>query len=221
MTETPANPVVMISSTIRDLPAHREKVMDACLRVGLMPKMMEHLPPSSDDAIKASLDMVDEADIYLGIFAFRYGYVPDGHEKSITEMEYDRAKEREMERLIFLMGDDHAVKPSDVEKGAGGEKVDALRDRLQKEQVVGFFDSPENLRTLAVHALAEAKDRLEDEPADPVARSAASMLYVSAIPQPPEPLIAHPYTLLREDSMSNPEPPPPSVPFRPEMKSPG
>jgi hypothetical protein len=61
MAEAPKNPVVMISSTVRDLPEHREKVMDACLRVGLMPKMMEHLPPSSDDAIKASLKMVDEA----------------------------------------------------------------------------------------------------------------------------------------------------------------
>jgi hypothetical protein len=169
MAEAPKNPVVMISSTVRDLPEHREKVMDACLRVGLMPNMMEHLPPSSDDAINTALKMVDEADIYLGIFAFRYGYIPDGHEISITEMEYDRAREREMERLIFLMGDEHLVRPGDVE---AGEKIDILRARLMKEQVVVFFDSPENLRMLVVSALAEAKNRLEVKRSDPAAREA-------------------------------------------------
>ena len=61
-----------------------------------------------------------------------YGHVPEGHEKSITEMEYERAVERGIPRLIFLMGDDHDVKPKDVEKGTGGAKLDALRERLKK-----------------------------------------------------------------------------------------
>ena len=34
---------VMISSTARDLPEHRKEVMDACLRQGMFPIMMEHL----------------------------------------------------------------------------------------------------------------------------------------------------------------------------------
>jgi len=77
----------MVSSTVRDLPDHRQGVLDACLRQGMFPLMMEHLPAIDADAIKASMDLVDEADIYLGVFAFRYGYVPQGHEISITEME--------------------------------------------------------------------------------------------------------------------------------------
>lgn len=84
-------PVVMISSTARDLPKHREKVMHACLRQSCFPSMMEHLPANDADAIAASLEMVEEADIYLGVFAHRYGHVPAGHEISITEMEYERA----------------------------------------------------------------------------------------------------------------------------------
>jgi len=50
--------VGMISSTARDLPAHREKVMHACTRLSLLSKMMEHLPASPDDAIAASLKLV-------------------------------------------------------------------------------------------------------------------------------------------------------------------
>jgi hypothetical protein len=81
---------VFISSTSRDLPDHRKQAMDACLRMGMFPIMMEHLPASDADAIEASLKMVDDAELYLGIFAWRYGYIPAGHDISITEMEYNR-----------------------------------------------------------------------------------------------------------------------------------
>jgi hypothetical protein len=49
---------VLISSTVRDLPEHREEIMHACLREGMFPKMMEHLPPSDEEAISVSLKMV-------------------------------------------------------------------------------------------------------------------------------------------------------------------
>ena len=42
---------VMISSTARDLPEHRQEVMDACLRQGMFPIMMEHLPASDAEAV--------------------------------------------------------------------------------------------------------------------------------------------------------------------------
>src|ERR1035438_5373730 len=84
----------MISSTSLDLPEHRKAAMDACLRQSFFPLMMEHLPASDDDAIRESLRMVDGADIYLGVLANRYGYVPKGHAISITEMEDNRAGER-------------------------------------------------------------------------------------------------------------------------------
>src|SRR2546421_7831489 len=100
---------VMISSTARDLPAHRKEAMDACLRQGMHPIMMEHLPASDADAIKASLDMVNEAEIYLGIFAHRYGYVPKGYDISITEMEYNRAVDRGIPRLMFNIDKTHPL----------------------------------------------------------------------------------------------------------------
>lgn len=60
-------PIVMISSTFRDLHEHRDGVMDACLRQGMFPKMMEHLSAAADDGLTESLRLVEEADIYLGI----------------------------------------------------------------------------------------------------------------------------------------------------------
>ena len=84
---------VMISSTALDLPEHRKEVLEACLRQGFFPVMMEHLTAADTNAKAKSLAMVDEADIYLGILGYRYGYVPDDDNPdriSLTEMEYDR-----------------------------------------------------------------------------------------------------------------------------------
>src|SRR6266516_5866072 len=96
---------VMISSTTIVLLDHGDRVKQACLLRGMLPKMMEHLPANDDDAIKASLRLVDEADLYLGIFAYRYGHIPQGQKISITEMEYDRAVKRGIPRMIFIMHD--------------------------------------------------------------------------------------------------------------------
>src|ERR1022692_4752560 len=130
---------VMISSTARDLPEHRREVMDACLRQSFFPVMMEHLPASDDDAIGESMRMVDDAEIYLGILAFRYGYIPKGHAISVTEMEYNRAGERGIPRLMFVMHGDHPIRIEDVEMGKGAEKLKAFKERAGAERVLNAF----------------------------------------------------------------------------------
>jgi Domain of unknown function (DUF4062) len=92
----------MISSMARDLPQHREQVRLACTRAGFDPvEMMEHLTALNENAVAASLEMVERADVYLGILANRYGTIPNGYDLSITEMEYNRAVELDKPRLIF------------------------------------------------------------------------------------------------------------------------
>lgn len=189
-------PVVMVSSTALDLPEHREEVLDACLRQSTIPKMQEHLPASGAsaesgaEAVRVSLAMVDEAEIYIGVFANRYGYVPAGHDISITEMEYDRAVERGIERMIFLMHADHPVKASDVETGVGAEKLKRLKERLKNENAVNFFESPADLRAHVINSLSRYREQHGK-------RDVTTFHYVSDIPEPPEPFIAHPYTLLQ------------------------
>jgi tetratricopeptide (TPR) repeat protein len=177
---------VMISSTALDLPEHRDLVKDACLRQGMFPMMMEYLPAADADAIEESLRMVNEADIYLGIFAYRYGYIPKGHNISVTEMEYNRAVERCIPRLIFLMDQDHSVKPADVETGEGSVKLKALKERMKAERVVNFFKSPAELQAQVIDSLSKLRQP-----------NLTAFHYVSEIPTPPEPYIAHPYTLLQ------------------------
>src|SRR5882672_4961274 len=136
----------MISSTARDLPEHRGEIRLGCESAGFEPLVMEHLPALDADAIKASLHMVNEAHVYVGVFAYRYGYVPDGYGISITEMEYNRAVELKKPRLIFFIHEDHPITKKDIESGSGELKLQDLKDRLSKERVVTFFRSPKDLR---------------------------------------------------------------------------
>ena len=189
--------VVMISSTARDLPEHREQVRLACERAGFEPReMMEHLTALNTDAVDISLRMVDEADVYIGIFASRYGYVPDGYDVSITEMEYNRAVERDKPRLIFFMHEDHPVTVKDVETGAGAIKLEALKARIGKQRVAAYFKSPLDLRGHVVEALTALSKQLDAADTGQASISTAAKLHRrTAIPAPPTPYVAHPYTL--------------------------
>jgi tetratricopeptide (TPR) repeat protein len=181
----------MISSTARDLPDHREQVMKACMRMEMFyPDMMENLAAADANALEVSIQMVDKAEIYIGVFGPRYGYVPDGEPISITEAEYNRAVERGIPRLIFLMSDEHPVKLPDVETGPGAEKLKALKERVGKERVVGFFDSPADLRGQVIQALL------------PYRETDITKLHPDAnVPPIAETYIAHPYTLLQTQGL--------------------
>jgi len=101
MSKRTARPVAVISSTAREMPEYLRVALDVCLRLGMIPVMVERPAAGTRDAVEAALSLVDDADIYIGIFGERYGYVPAGYDKSISEMEYDRALERGIPRLVF------------------------------------------------------------------------------------------------------------------------
>jgi len=191
--------VVMISSTARDLPKHRDQVRLACERAGFEPReMMEHLTAENRNAVEVSLRMVEEADVYLGIFAYRYGFVPPESDISITEMEYNRAVELRKPILVFFIHEDHPVVKKDFETGPGAEKLEALKKRIGEARVAAFFKNPEDIRSHVVEALTKLGKELDAaEAGDAIASTVAKLHHKTSIPAPPEPYIAHPYTLLQ------------------------
>ena len=173
---TLARKTVMISSTARDLPEHRKEVMNACLNQGMFPLMMEYLPANDDEAISASLKMVDEADIYVGVYAQRYGYIPKGKKRnrkqiSITEMEYDRAVKRKIPRLIFVMDKSHPITIEDIDM-ENAAKLQKFKDRMQAKNIVNFFKSPAELRG---HVLNSLSKYLEATPVTLPAKESATI----------------------------------------------
>ena len=126
----PGQKTAMISSTSLDLPDHRKQVVEACQRRGVFPLAMEHLPGRDDNAITVDAESVDKADIYIGIYAWRYGEVPEGSDISYTEMEFNRAKERGIPILVFTIHKEHALTIEMVETDAiAQKKLAAFKER--------------------------------------------------------------------------------------------
>jgi tetratricopeptide (TPR) repeat protein len=167
----PGGITAMISSTALDLPEHRALVHKACLEAGVFPIGMEQLPARDANGIKVSLEMVDKADVYLGIYAWRYGWVPDGKDISVTEMEYGRAVERKAddkltEILVFVADAKHPCEFSDIEADAiAQKKLAAFKMKATKDRGRGKFTSAEDPRRQVLHALLEFKERHSPSPA--------------------------------------------------------
>jgi tetratricopeptide (TPR) repeat protein len=182
-------PTAMISSTAYDLPKHREAAENACLRVHFFPVMMEHQARGSADALQLSLELVDRADVYVLILGRRYGEVAPGQDKSFTHLEFERAVERRIPTLVMLIADDHPQFFADVETGPGAERLAKLREEVRLRQGVNYFSSPDDLRAKLIFELGEMRNRLQPRQ--------ASFHHIRQLVAPPEPYIAHPYTLLQ------------------------
>jgi hypothetical protein len=107
---------VFLSSTFVDLQTHRAAVRDIVGRLGQFTLAMEQFGAREGDAQSVSTDLVAESDLYLGVIAWRYGYVPEGQERSVTHLEYKEAGRFGTPRLVFLAGAETqaAVGPADL-----------------------------------------------------------------------------------------------------------
>src|SRR5215471_6516261 len=102
---------IYVSSTYEDLREHREAVYRALRMLGHEPISMDSYVAGDSHPIETSLADVAEADIYVGIVAHRYGYIPPPQpanleQLSITHLEYRQAIEYGKPCYIFLLSDD-------------------------------------------------------------------------------------------------------------------
>jgi hypothetical protein len=96
---------IYVSSTY-DLKEHREQVYRALPELGHDVVAMEDYVASDQRPLATCLADVASCDLYVGIFAHRYGYVPDHDNpdrQSITELEYRYAETRGALKLLCLV----------------------------------------------------------------------------------------------------------------------
>jgi hypothetical protein len=92
------------------------------------------------------LRLVRAANVYLGIFGMRYGYIDPSTGKSFTHLEYEEAQAIRLPSLIYVIDENtHPVLPKHVDTGESAEKLRELKSVLQNSHVVNFFSSPEDL----------------------------------------------------------------------------
>jgi hypothetical protein len=134
--------------------------------------MEDYVAESSIPVTKVVAD-VKRCDLYVVIVAWRYGYVPTQDrvgvevrgaakgQTSITEYEYLAAVETNKHRLAFLLHERAPWPPHRMDgfgmAGAGrGDltKILNFRERLQKDQMVAFFEEPSDLEARLSAAVA-------------------------------------------------------------------
>ena len=110
---------VFLSSTYIDLIEHRKAAHDALERIGQEVGRMEIFGARAEEATSVALDQLEKSDLVIGIYAYRYGFIPEGSEISITEQEYVHAKNKGKPVLCFVVNEEHPWSPKMMEKDAG------------------------------------------------------------------------------------------------------
>lgn len=142
---------IFISSTYKDLKDYREKVGSAIRRMGHNDIAMEYYVAENKRPVDKCLEDVAACDIYIGIFAWRYGYIPPKHKMSITELEYRKAIECNKQCFIFLLNED-ASWPMNLVEIENITRIKALRKELSDEHLPAFFSTIEELGEVVTEA---------------------------------------------------------------------
>jgi hypothetical protein len=139
---------IYISSTYGDLKEFREEAYRALRQMRHDVIAMEDYAASDQRPLDVCLADVAASDIYVGIFAWRYGFIPpkdNPDRRSITELEFRQAAAAGKTCLIFLLHEDVPWPPSLMEKGEGEEKLRQLRAELMDKYSVDFFRNKDDL----------------------------------------------------------------------------
>ncbi|MFI5277782.1 MAG: tetratricopeptide repeat protein, partial [Ktedonobacterales bacterium] len=161
---------VFISSTSRDLYAHRQRVHDDLERMYQVPVDMAQFGAGGTDATTVSYTELATADIVVLIVAWRYGFIPAGEIHAVTELEYEEARRLKLPIYVYLAdpateaqdGPD-ALFPAETRQPEYAAQLAAFRAGLSdpNANTYGTFDSPADLSSRVGTALTR---RLLREP---------------------------------------------------------
>jgi formylglycine-generating enzyme required for sulfatase activity/predicted Ser/Thr protein kinase len=144
---------IYISSTYVDLKKEREAAAKAIQRLEHQAIAMENYAAADQRPVDKCLQDVKSCDVYVGIFAWRYGFIPGGYDKSITHLEYETAKQAGIPCLIFLLDEDTPWPPKYMTNGEERQKILQLRDELKQDHLVKFFKNADQLNGLVSDAV--------------------------------------------------------------------
>jgi tetratricopeptide (TPR) repeat protein len=143
---------IYVSATFRDLKDYRDAVYRILRKMRHDVISMEDYVATDRYPLQKCLEDVAACDVYVGIIAWRYGYIPDEgnpERKSITELEYEMAGRAGRARLVFLLDRDTSwpreARDAENGEGDGGQRIDALRREMERAAIVNYFGTPDQL----------------------------------------------------------------------------
>ncbi|GIJ20596.1 HEAT repeat domain-containing protein [Micromonospora lutea] len=160
---------VYISATQKDLLEYRAAVHAVARRLEIEDVAMEAYGADIRPPLERCLTDVRRCDLYVGLFAWRYGYRPPGQESSITELEYREALATGKPCLIFLLAEDTPWPVDMIDRNGDWQQIVALRHELKERHLCAFFSSVDDLSAKVTVALADVRSGRSParEPGDP------------------------------------------------------
>ncbi len=141
-------PIIYISSTFFDLQEHRRVLTESLRNTNVFDvRGMENYGTISKRPLDACLDDVASSEFYILLLGKRYGFIPEGYNFSITNLEYKKAigdedmsrvagkPERNNRCVLPFISDDNYVLGEDIKKAIGEEEIrdgDALTQTKNK-----------------------------------------------------------------------------------------
>ena len=150
---------IYISSTYEDLKDHRKAVYETLRQWRHDVIAMEDYVACDQRPLDKCLEDVSQCNVYIGLFAWRYGFIPDGQSKSITQLEYECAVKSGMPCYIFIIDKGASWLPAYIDDDK--RNINSFKNKLQNNHVVNFFTTIDNLR-------AVVSVSLKDIPIDPI-----------------------------------------------------
>ncbi len=138
---------------------------------------MEDYVAKDERPLQKCLDDIVSSDVYVGIFAWRYGYIPNDKSEnqsnlSITELEYRKAKEKGIPCLIFLLSEEIGWPPRYIDGMGpsgivGNDNIDRLRKELAQTHTVSFFKNKDELAAKVLAAANRFLNEVNEEILEP------------------------------------------------------
>jgi hypothetical protein len=185
---------IFLSSTYVDLKDYREKVRDAILRLEQEYRGMEYFGSRPEEPKTVSKDKIEQSDILIGIYAHRYGFIPEGDEESITEQEYHYATRLDKPCFCYVIDKNNPWNPGFIDEGENKRKHHEFLNKIDKALVRSRFTTPDNLASQVGVDLGKWISEHKPELKKPV-----------TVPTPPTPYFAHPYPLQKNFTGRNQE----------------
>jgi HEAT repeat protein len=138
-----------VSSTFTDLKDFRAGVRAVIRRLGVVDVAMEHFGSRDERPLDECQRVInEECDIFVGIYAKKYGFVPEGTKASITALEYQTALQARLPVLAYLLKDKAPWPASKIERGDRARRLSQFKADLQKRHIVSFFSGRDQLAAM-------------------------------------------------------------------------
>jgi hypothetical protein len=140
---------IYVSSTFKDLKECRDQVIHLLRRMRHEVVAMEDYTAEEQWPADKCLADVAACDLYVGIFAWRYGFIPSDNNPdnlSISELEYRKAGEAGRHRLIFIL-DENASWPRPM-MDRDPDRIEDFRKRFSATHTCSIFTTPQEIAGL-------------------------------------------------------------------------